>query len=111
MDVKFLEKIGDAKKKYYQFTTVDDFTRLRVLKIYERNTQQNAIPFVDDVVSRLPFKPEVIQSGNGSEFGTRFHWNVLDQGINHVYIKPHRPRLNEKPNDLIGLMKRNFTVS
>jgi transposase InsO family protein len=33
---------------------------------------------------------------NGAEFGTAFHWHVLDKGIGHVYIKPRTPRLNGK---------------
>ena len=42
VDVKCLEKIGEPNKKYYQFTAVDDCTRLRVLKVYDRNSRQNA---------------------------------------------------------------------
>jgi hypothetical protein len=43
---------------------------------------------------RLPFKLEVIQTDNGTEFGSAFHWHALDKGIGHVYIKPRTPRLN-----------------
>jgi transposase InsO family protein len=39
---------------------------------------------------------EVIQTDNGGEFGTQFHYHVLDRGIRHVYIKPATPRLNGK---------------
>jgi transposase InsO family protein len=96
VDVKFLEKIGEPNKKYYQFTAVDDCTRLRVLKVYDRNSQQNAMRFIDEALSRLPFRAVVIQTDNGSEFGSQFHWHLLDKGIGHVYIRPHRPRLNGK---------------
>lgn len=96
IDVKFLERIGDTRQRYYQYTAIDDCTRLRVLRIYDRNNQRTAIQFVDYVLSRLPFKAEVIQTDNGSEFQEQFHWHVLDKGIHHVYIKPHRPRLNGK---------------
>jgi transposase InsO family protein len=51
---------------------------------------------VDYVLSRLPFKAEVIQTDNGAEFQEQFHWHVLDKGIHHVYIKPRTPRLNGK---------------
>ena len=71
-------------------------TRPRVLKIYDRNSQQNAIRFIDDALSHLSFRAEVIQTDNGSEFGSQFHWHLLDKGIGHVYIRPHRPRLNGK---------------
>ena len=96
VDVKFLERIPDTRKRYYQFTAIDDCTRLRFLRIYERNNQKTAIQFIDYVLSRLPFRTRVIQTDNGAEFQAQFHWHVLDKGINHVYIKPRRPRLNGK---------------
>jgi transposase InsO family protein len=48
------------------------------------------------VLEKLPFHVERIQTDNGSEFQARFHWHVLDRGIDHVYIKPATPRLNGK---------------
>ena len=32
VDVKFIEPIGGARKKHYQFTAIDDCTRIRVLR-------------------------------------------------------------------------------
>lgn len=96
VDVKFLERIKDTRRRYYQFTAIDDCTRLRVLKIYDKNNQVSAIQFIDYVLSRLPFHAEVIQTDNGSEFQAQFHWHILDKGIKHVYIRPRTPRLNGK---------------
>ena len=48
------------------------------------------------MLEKLPFKVEVIQTDNGVEFGSQFHYLVLDRGIEHVYIKPATPRLNGK---------------
>jgi len=96
VDVKFLERIQESRKRYYQYTAIDDCTRIRVLRIYNSNTQKTAIQFIDNTLSRLPFRTEVIQTDDGSEFQGQFHWHVLDKGINHVYIKPRRPRLNWK---------------
>jgi hypothetical protein len=67
-----------------------------VLRIYPQLDQKTAIQFLDYVLERLPFRVEVIQTDNGAEFQSRFHWHVLDKGIGHVYIKPHTPRLNGK---------------
>jgi transposase InsO family protein len=39
---------------------------------------------VDYVLERLPFRVEVIQTDNGVEFGSSFHWHVLDRGVGHV---------------------------
>ena len=55
-----------------------------------------AIRFVDEVLQKLPFRVEVIQTDNGAEFQSSFHYHLLDRGIGHVYIKPATPRLNGK---------------
>ena len=79
-----------------QFTAIDDATRIRALKIYDRHTQANAIRFVDHVVSQFPFRIHTIRTDNGHEFQAQFHWHVRDLGMHHVYIKPATPRLNGK---------------
>ena len=35
LDVKFLERIPGTRKRLYQFTAIDDCTRIRVLKVYD----------------------------------------------------------------------------
>jgi transposase InsO family protein len=96
IDVKFVSPIKGVRKRYYQYTAIDDCTRLRVLRLYETNSQRSAIKFVDYVMEKLPFPVEVIQTDNGSEFQSTFHWHVLDKGVRHVYIRPATPRLNGK---------------
>lgn len=97
IDVKFVTPIsGGKKKKYYQFTAIDDCTRLRILRIYDRCNQKTSIQFLDHVLSKLPFKVEIVQTDNGAEFQGAFHWHVLDKGVGHVYIRPATPRLNGK---------------
>ena len=99
VDVKFLAPIKgkDGRlRKHYQFTAIDDCTRLRVLRIYPRCDMQTAIAFIDYVAERLPFRIDTVQTDNGAEFQTAFHWHVLDKGFGHTYIKPATPRLNGK---------------
>ena len=103
IDVKFVEPLKTAARpavsrrtKYYQFTAIDDCTRLRVLRIYPRCDQKTAIQFVDYVLERLPFSVQIIQTDNGAEFQSAFHYHVLDKGVSHRYIKPRTPRLNGK---------------
>ncbi len=97
IDVKFIEPLPGTRKKHYQYTAVDDCTRLRVLRIYPRNDQKTAMQFLDYVLDRLPFGVQVIQTDNGAEFQGSFHyWHVLDRGIGHVYNKRVTPRLNGK---------------
>ena len=80
----------------FQYTAIDDATRIRALKIYENHTQQNAIDFIDYVVAKLPFRIHTIRTDDGHEFQAKFHWHVEDLGMIHTYIKPRTPRLNGK---------------
>jgi transposase InsO family protein len=96
VDVKFISPLKGSQKRHYQYTAVDDCTRLRVLHLYTRANQKASIQFIDYVLQRLPFRVEVIQTDNGAEFQAAFHWHVTDRGIRHVYIKPATPRLNGK---------------
>jgi hypothetical protein len=70
--------------------------RIRVLKIYDACNQTSAIRFVDEVIRRLPFRVLVVQTDNGAEFQSRFHWHLEAQDIRHVYIRPRTPHLNGK---------------
>jgi len=93
MDVKFLSPLTFKGKKIrrFQYTTIDDATRIRALKIYHKHTQQNAIDFVDYVPSKFPFRIQTIRTDNGHAFQAKFHWQGEDLGIRHAYIKPHTP--------------------
>jgi hypothetical protein len=72
LDVRFIEPLAGSRpgsrRKHYQFTAIDDCTRLRVLRIYPQLNQKTAIQFLDYVLERLPFRVEVIQTDNGVEF-------------------------------------------
>ena len=80
IDVKFVAPLQGSRRKHYQFTAIDDCTRIRVLRIYDRVNQTTAIRFLDYVLEKLPFGVEVIQTDHGAEFGSRFHYHVLDRG-------------------------------
>src|ERR671911_2520401 len=96
LDVKFLERIPGTRRPLYQFTAIDDCTRIRVLKVYDACNQRTAIAFIDEVLRRLPFRVLVVQTDNGAEFQSQFHWHLETQDIRHVYIRPRTPRLNGK---------------
>jgi transposase InsO family protein len=98
MDVKFLtfaDKRGE-KVRRFQYTAIDDATRVRALKIYDKHTQTNAIDFIDHVIQKFPFRIKEIRTDNGHEFQAKFHWHVEDKGIRHAYIKKGTPQLNGK---------------
>jgi len=95
--VKFHQPIGGPRRrKHYQFTAIDDCTRIRVLRPIRGVTKRPRSSFLDYLLERLPFKVEVIQTDNGGEFQGSFHWHLLDRGSGHFYIRPATPRLNEK---------------
>ncbi len=84
------------KVKRYQYSAIDDATRVRALKVNKRHTQANAIDFVDHIIEKFPFRIQEIRTDNGHEFQAKFHWHVEDKGIRHAYIKPSSPLLNGK---------------
>ena len=98
VDVKFANLNDSTGKRVrrYQFTAIDDATRIRALKLYEKHTQTSAIDFIDYVVKKFPFRIHTIRTDRGHEFQAKFHWHVEDNGMRHVYIKPRSPQLNGK---------------
>lgn len=98
MDVKFciFPQADGTKVRRFQYIAIDDATRIRALKIYEKHNQQNAIGFIDHVIKKFPFRIQTVRTDNGHEFQAEFHWHIEDQGIRHVYFKPGTPRLNGK---------------
>jgi transposase InsO family protein len=98
VDVKILTLQGQAGKsvRRFQYTAIDDATRIRALQIYPSHNQANAISFIDYVLEKFPFRIQTIRTDRGHEFQALFHWHVEDKGIRHIYIKPRSPELNGK---------------
>lgn len=98
VDVKFLffKDQNGKQVKRYQYTAIDAATRIRVLKIYEKHNQANAIDFVNYVIDKFPFRIHTIQTDNGHEFQSKFHWHLNDLTVHHRYIKPRTPKHNGK---------------
>jgi transposase InsO family protein len=98
MDVKFItlkDRIGKTVRRF-QYTAIDDATRIRALKVYSKHNQVNAIDFADYVIEKFPFRIHTIRTDRGHEFQAKFHWHIEDLGIRHQYIKPRSPQLNGK---------------
>jgi transposase InsO family protein len=98
IDVKFLNlQTNDGRKvRRYQYTAIDDATRVRALKIYQRHNQKSSNDFIDYVIEKFPFRIHTVRTDRGHEWQAQFHWHVEDKGIRHVYIKPRSPQLNGK---------------
>jgi transposase InsO family protein len=98
VDVKFLNLVAEDGRRVrrFQYTAIDDATRIRALKIYPGHNQRAAMAFIDYVLERFPFRVRQIRSDRRQDFQAQFHWHVEDKGIQHVYIKPRTSRLNGK---------------
>jgi transposase InsO family protein len=81
----------------YQYTAIDDCTRYKVLALYKRRTSDNTLDFLDQVMERMPFPIQRIQTDRGQEF---FAYEVQERlkeyGRKFRPIKPASPHLNGK---------------
>jgi transposase InsO family protein len=98
VDVKFLQLKNRERKtvKRYQYTAIDNATRIQASQIFPEHNQACAIQVMDYVVKKSPFRISTVRTDRGHEFQARFPWHVEDQGMRHVYIKPHTQQLNGK---------------
>ena len=88
VDVKFLNFIRADRKKIYrfQYTAVDDATRIRALKIYPRHTQENAIVsstmwFQNSLSESIPFGQTTVMSFKPSFIGM---WRIWESAISII---------------------------
>jgi len=98
VDVKFLffKDENASKIKRFQYTAIDDATRIRALKIYDKHNQDSSIDFINYVIKKFPFRINTIQTDNGHEFQSKFHWHIQDLGMRHRFIRIGTPQLNGK---------------
>ena len=94
---------GDAlkyNKHLYQWTAIDECTRMRFVYGFEEHTPENTVKFLKMLIKAFPFKIQTIQTDNGTEFTYKFisdtELSPLDmviQGtsIKHVLIPPRTP--------------------
>ncbi len=103
VDVKFISLLDADRKRIrlFQYTTIDDATRIRALKIYSKHNQQTAIEFIDYVENKFPFRIHTIRTDRGHEFQAKFHWHVEDKGIDIFILSHIHHNLMEKLNGLI----------
>ena len=87
-------KIGPG---LYQYTSVDDCTRYRVLRLYKRRTAANTLDFLDCVIEEMPFPIQRIQTDRGTEFfAMKVQQKLMEYGIKFRPNKPGSPHLNGK---------------
>ena len=77
IDGKFSKLIGAEGRpvRRFQYTSIDDATRIRALQIYVKHNQDCAIKFIYYVIDRFPFHFSMIRTDRGHEFQARFHFH------------------------------------
>jgi transposase InsO family protein len=89
--------VTKIRAKCYQFTAIDDCTRLRVLRLYTNKKADSAVHFLFEVLDAFPFPIQRIQTDWGTEFfNDYFQEELMDHYIKFRPIKPRTPHLNGK---------------
>lgn len=112
VDVKVVPRkcIADSELRLYQYTAIDEFTRLRFLAAYPEQSTYSSADFLKKLnkwYARRGIQVECVQTDNGFEFTNRFssskkHLQTLFEAtaaqldIRHKLIRPYTPRHNGK---------------
>ena len=112
VDVKVVPRrcIADPELRLFQYTAIDEFSRLRFLAAYPEQSTYSSADFLKRLVkwyARRGIRVECVQTDNGFEFTNRFsnskrdiqtlfEKTAFDLGIQHKLIRPYTPRHNGK---------------
>ena len=112
VDVKVVPHrcIADPELRLFQYTAIDEFTRLRFLAAYPEQSTYSSADFLSKLVkwfARRGIQVECVQTDNGFEFTNRFanakrelptlfETAAQQLGIRHKLIRPYTPRHNGK---------------
>lgn len=92
-------------KHLYQWTAIDECTRIRFVYGFEEHTPKNSVKFLKMLQKVFPFKIQVIQTDNGTEFTYKyisdntscpFEAALEEAQIVHKLIPPRTPWHNGK---------------
>jgi hypothetical protein len=94
-------------EKYYLFVGICRVSKYAYVKLYDRQTVENAVDFLECLNEAVPFKIHTILTDNGSQFThtscvlrskpkTRHKFDLLCSklGIKHKTTKPYTPQTN-----------------
>jgi transposase len=114
VDVKEVPRdclVGKNGRKYYQYTAIDEYSRLRYLGAFEEANTYSSFIFIQNAIrwfAKQGIRVECVQTDNGFEFTKRlgkakdddnltlFEQFLQLQGIHHKFIRPYTPRHNGK---------------
>ena len=112
VDVKVVPRrcIADQELRLFQYTAIDEFTRLRFLGAYPEQSTYSSADFLKKLVkwyARRKIRVECVQTDNGFAFTNRFSNSKRDlpalfeqtaalPGTRHKLIRPYTSRHNGK---------------
>lgn len=112
IDVKVVPRacIADPELRLFQYTAIDECSRMRCLGAYPEQSTYSSADFLTRTVEwfkRRGVRIECVQTDNGFEFTNRFSPSKRDSqtlfeataaalGIRHKLIRPYTPRHNGK---------------
>lgn len=112
IDVKVVPRscIADPELKLYQYTAIDEYSRLRFLAAYNEQSTYSSADFLKKTVAffaRRGVQVECVRTDNGFEFTNRLHnknpsvitlfeRTAMQLGIQLKFIRPYTPRHNGK---------------
>ena len=112
VDVKVVPRacVADPELRLFQYTAIDEFTRLRFLAAYPEQSTYSSADFLRKLrawYARRGIQVECVQTDNGFEFTNRFSGSkrnlptlfektAAELNIRHKLIRPYTPRHNGK---------------
>ncbi len=107
IDIKYVpqECISIENLKLYQYTAIDEYTRLRYLQIYDEASTYTSKKFMEEVIKNFKFKIREVRTDNGLQFTNRlvpsekktlFEEYLIEKEIKHDLIRPFTPKHNGK---------------
>lgn len=95
----------ENNRHFYQWTAIDECTRMRFVYGFEEHTPENTVKFLEKLINVFPFKIQTIQTDNGTEFTYKFISEteicpfdkaLQEAQIKHKLIPPRTPWHNGK---------------
>lgn len=94
-DVKYITpELSGLDHTTYKFAFMDIYSRYKVAWIMPNLDQEASITALRYMIKVMPCKVQYIQTDNGWEYGSKFHKECIDKGIEHYYIHKSSPNEN-----------------
>lgn len=95
MDVKYITpELSGLPYTCFEYAVVDIYSRYKDAVILNHLDQDGSIFALIEILQRLPFAPDFIQTDNGLEFQGRFHSFCEQRGLKHHLIHKSTPNEN-----------------